>query len=104
MDWQLVFNRVLSMPPHTNIIVHKPCLPPEGAIEAMGEPHGQLRDLEIPLSDGGRIHIVEFTNNYLVHWDRKSPSRDPIGHLREDASPLYDLFIDGVKWISRLVR
>lgn len=35
--------------------------------------------------DGGRTHVEEFNDCYLVHWDKKSLGVDPIGHLVLDS-------------------
>jgi len=103
VNWQLVFDEVLTLPPHENIEVGKPNEPPENAKLAIGTLRGQLADWEIPLTGGGRIHIVEFANRYLVHWDRKRPSRDPIGHLREDSPNMYNLVMTGMRWLFNRV-
>lgn len=51
----------------------------------LSEPQGQLRDYELTLPDGKRIHVREFEDKYRAHWDIISPSVDILEHLRHDA-------------------
>lgn len=50
--------------------------------ESIAEPCGQLRDWVIPVTDGSRIHLHEFTGGVLVaHRDKIDPNRGPVEAL-----------------------
>lgn len=51
----------------------------------VGDPEGQIADYRHPLKDGAGIHLKKYSDHYRMHWDRKDPTIDPIGHLVEDA-------------------
>jgi len=89
---------VLNLPPHEELVVSKSKwrLPPD-AKKTLGELRGQIADWEITLDDERRIHIVEFEDHYMIHWDFVSPHVNPLKHLRLDAKHWYDLLITVLK-------
>jgi len=99
--WFEIINKVLSLPPHTDIIVSPKIPLPPNAKRTLGEAKGQIADWEITLSDGKRIHIVEFEDRYEIHWDIVSPRVDPLKHLRIDAPHWYE-FIKSILMFLRL--
>jgi len=87
-SWNEIIPNVLVNKPHQDIVVpqdaiHDPEL--EGIAETLGEPQGQLKDYEITLPDGKRVHIRKFLTYYTIHWDIISPAVNAIEHLRYDA-------------------
>ncbi len=94
---------ILSLPPHQNVVVPKHMLRLEDlpVRRTLGELiPGKIADYEITLKDGRRIHILEFEDYYLIHWDRASPYVDPIKHLKEDAPHWYAV----IESIIRLIK
>lgn len=91
-DWNSITNFVLMRAPRDEIKVLKadiglPVL--EGFQPATGTPRGQRADWRFTLPDCKDIHVVEFDDHYLVHWDEVAPSCDPVEHLRRDAPNWY---------------
>ena len=92
LSWFALVPAILAQPPHVDVeVLATEVFEPseEGISEALGEPHGQLKDYEINLSDARRVHIRKFKRSYLAHWDFVSPSINAIEHLRRDAPPWY---------------
>ncbi|GEM_PF-481151 len=86
--WRALIHEVLKKQPHEDMVIPKNAVPnpvEEGFIETIGEPRGQLKDYELTLEDGRRIHVREFKDHYKVHWDNVSLLVSPIDHLRHDA-------------------
>jgi len=93
--WAQIISKVSSMQPHEKLKVDKskirhPAF--SGFVRSVGSLNGQLADWEKTLPDGRRIHVVEFEDHYLVHWDRVSPLVDPVEHLKKDDPKFYFLF------------
>jgi len=88
-SWRGLIYRILENPPHVDITISKHLVAnplEEGFTETfLSEPQGQLRDYELTLPDGKRIHVREFEGQYRAHWDIISPSVDVLEHLRRDA-------------------
>lgn len=80
---------VKGLPPHRDVAVYKRLLPrpPEVGFRRrwLAEPRGQRADWEKVLSDGSSVHVREYRDFYLVHWDVASPSRSALKHLVYDA-------------------
>jgi hypothetical protein len=75
-------------PAHQDVEIAKSDVPHplrEGFKTRIGDPKGQNADYGMCLPDGKGIHIREYQDKYLVHWDKVDPPRDPIGHLVNDA-------------------
>lgn len=92
-SWEQVTTHVLSLPCHSDVNVDCSILPHPanaGFLESIGEPRGQIADYRKSTVDLKSIHVRVFGSFYAVHWDKKDPHVDPIGHLVEDA-PLWVL-------------
>lgn len=94
-SWDGVTYRVLKFPVHKDIIVSKSTVAnpiEEGFTRSVGDFKGQIADFRRPMPDGRSIHVREFAEHFLVHWDWRDPSLDPIGHLVQDAPHILVLF------------
>lgn len=83
--WNYVVVEVLHQPCHTNLKVRKTEIahPSRSSFYlSTGEPQGQLADYRKCLQDGRGLHIREYEEYYLIHWDKVDPS-NIIGHLIE---------------------
>ncbi|MGC9072344.1 MAG: hypothetical protein ACP5HK_06625 [Acidilobus sp.] len=89
MRWEDVIRVIASMPPHRDLAVLKGLVPHPSSCgfrrRLLAEPRGQRGDWELVVKDGRSVHVREYGQYYLVHWDRYSPSRSPLGHLTHDA-------------------
>jgi hypothetical protein len=86
--WAGVLNLVLTQPPHCDLVVPKDSYPhplQAGFVQHFGDPKGQIADYRVSLSDGRGIHISEFSDSYVVHWDIVDPLINPLGHIAQDA-------------------
>ncbi len=85
--WEQVINEVLLLSKHTDIIVEKWRVPPipTDFKERLADNDGQITDYGFALEDDTGIHIKEYEDYYKVHWDKKDPSVDPLGHLVYDS-------------------
>ena len=67
-----------------------------GFYQSAGEWHGQIADWRLTFVDDPRcIHVLEYEGYYLVHWDYRDPSRDPLGHLQYDAPQYVPVVVFG---------
>jgi hypothetical protein len=89
LEWDSVIRVVLSMPPHRDLALTKLSVPRPQASgfrrRWLAEPRGQRADWERVMPDGRSIHVREYRDFYLVHWDVASPSRSAVKHLVYDA-------------------
>ncbi|HJU14237.1 MAG TPA: hypothetical protein VJ792_07265 [Candidatus Nitrosotalea sp.] len=85
--WEQMIGTSLRYPAHTDIIVEKHMVPilPEYFTKRIGDIDGQKADYGASLDDGRGIHVKEYDRHYKIHWDKKDPQRDPVGHLYHDA-------------------
>ena len=86
--YNIILNVRYNLSPHDSITISKNTIEhplKAGFRKTIGEPMGQIADYEYVLSDGSRIHVREYENAYEVHWDIRSPTVDPAGHLLYDA-------------------
>ena len=89
---------VLRFPPHYDLRFSKFTLPhpsQSGFVERIGEPKGQLADYGVTVENGHGIHVLEFQDHYLVHWDEVDPTTNPIDHIIKDAPQYVPLMIIG---------
>ena len=87
-SWEEVTTLVLSLPCHSDLNVDCSIVPhptSAGFLGSIGEPQGQIADYRKPTADLKSIHVRVFGSFYAVHWDKRDPHIDPIGHLVEDA-------------------
>ena len=86
-NWDEVISEVLTLEKHKDLQVEfsqVSSLPPE--FEArLGDEDGQIADYGLALEDGTGIHVKVYDDYYKIHWDRKDPNDDPLGHLIYDA-------------------
>ena len=95
--WRRIIARVLRLPPGKSIRIPKGVVPrPEtqGFIPTIGAKIN-ARHWELPLPDGGRVHVEEYDDFYLVHRDKVSPLINPVEHLRRDAPWIWTLLTTG---------
>lgn len=88
LTWNNVIPRVLKLPVHRDMAVAKSSILypiKEGFMRSVGDFRGQIADFRRPMPDGKSIHVQEFAEHFLVHWDWRDPSLDPVGHLVQDA-------------------
>lgn len=86
-SWDEVITIILTQPKHKDILVNDwevPDLPPEFE-ERLGDEDGQVADYGLALDDGTGIHVKKYNGYYKIHWDKKDPNDDPLGHLVYDA-------------------
>jgi len=79
---------ILARPAHQDVEIMKSSVPHplgEGFAGRMGDLQGQLADYGMRLQDGRGIHVREYSDRFLAHWDKVDPSGDPFGHLVQDA-------------------
>ena len=96
-SWEEVIASVLELPPHKDLIIKKSEVLdlPSYFQDRLGDEDGQLKDYGAALPDGKGIHIKVYDNFYKIHWDKKDPNQDPIGHILEDA-PHWILIAAGI--------
>lgn len=88
LSWTTVESNVRKKPCHDDVriekhIIRHPSL--AGFYLSTGEPQGQNADYRKCLQDGASLHVREFDEYYLAHWDNYDPSVNFIGHLLVDA-------------------
>ena len=85
--WWYYEQQVLQMPCHKDLRVEKnDVIHPKylGFYESIGE-HPCIAHWRKRLPDNKGLHIREFADHYLLHWDWIDPSSNWIGHLILDA-------------------
>lgn len=85
--WNQVIFDVLSLNKHEDLMVYfsdVQDLPPEFS-PRLADNDGQIADYGLALSDGRGIHVKVYDGYYKIHWDKKDPSIDPVGHLIYDS-------------------
>ena len=90
-SWGDVARAVLNLPEHIDLKVMKWSVPhplEAGFREGLGDPVGQKANYRLALFDGRGLHVKEYDNYYLIHWDRWDPSIYPLRHIFEDAPHL----------------
>lgn len=51
----------------------------------LGDFAGQSANYGLPLADGKEVHVKEYPDKYLGHWDFASAIKDPVMHLVKDS-------------------
>ena len=100
-SWDEVITIVLTQPKHKDVIVNDwevPELPPEFG-ERLGDEDGQIADYGLTSEDGRGIHIKKYNGYYKIHWDKKDPNDDPLGHLVYDAPHWIVIGAAVVDWV-----
>jgi len=104
LRWTEVISDLLQLPPREKLVVDKgdlPPLPPSAQV-ALGS-HILNQQWEIPLQNGGRVHVVDCGDHYELHWDEVSPLENPLSHLRRDAPELYNLLLMVLGMLRRIL-
>jgi hypothetical protein len=84
-DWWRVVGQVLALPAHKNLSVSKAGLqhPIEwGFRPASGWRRGASAQYSFPLSNGGRIHLRGYDDQYVLHHEFGNPDAGLSGKLR----------------------
>ena len=91
--WDAIIRVVKQLPPHEDVRVEHFEVDgiPDDFYERPADHDGQDADYGFPLDDGAGIHVKEYDDHYRVHWDKRDPMTDPLGHLYED-SPKWLVF------------
>lgn len=87
--WKTAIDQILVQPPYKELHFSKNSInhPKHSGFQiSIGDLQGQVADYRLALKDGRGIHVREFRNYFTIHWDKKDPTVDPIGHLIEDAT------------------
>jgi len=87
-SWKNIVPYILLKSAHQDVEIAKSSVPhplKEGFTIQIGDPWGQLADYGLRVQSGKGIHVREYANTYIVHWDNVDPLSDPIGHLVQDA-------------------
>jgi hypothetical protein len=99
-NWTGIINCVrMTLPAHQNLQVSKqPYVHPlqDGFALSIGDSKDLVPHYRKSLSDGSGIHILEYSDCYLIHWDFVDAVTNPIGHIHQDAPqyvPLMNLAI-----------
>jgi hypothetical protein len=97
----------MTQPAHTDVTIPKIGMPSPlaaGFQNRLGDPAGQIANYGLPLDDGREVHLKEYSDKYLGHWDFASAIKDPIMHLVKDspgwlvAGAIGAIIIGGVAW------
>jgi hypothetical protein len=86
--WKAVLEMVLCTPAHTDLSFPKLHLAHPSIVNGFVKHFGSLagkRHYRLPLSDGREVHVKEYAEMFMAHWDNFSAVRNPLGHLLKDA-------------------
>lgn len=93
-------DQILRYPAHDEVAIPKDAIPHPleiGFELSVGEPHGQVADYRIELSDGRGLHVRETRGFWRIHWDHVFPSAKRwLEHLREDAPFWFGVLVAGI--------
>lgn len=86
-SWEQIINEVLTYPKHTDITIEKWRVSPlpNDFKPRPADDDGQIADYGLALEDETGIHVKEYDDYYKIHWDKKDPNVNPIGHLVYDS-------------------
>jgi hypothetical protein len=91
-QWTMIARTVLTKPAGTKWPVrkHRVLHPLDvGMRVSTGLPAGQFADYRLKLVDCSGLHVQDYGDHYLVHWDRTDPACDLVQHLVQDAPGTY---------------
>jgi hypothetical protein len=85
-SWDDAIGHLLTLRRHEDQYFHKSTLPalPRYFKKRFGLPTN-IDHFSASLPDGRAIHVKEYHDHYLAHWDQVDPQKNPIGHLIVDA-------------------
>ncbi|HKM76778.1 MAG TPA: hypothetical protein VJZ32_10195 [Candidatus Bathyarchaeia archaeon] len=78
----------LSKPAHENTFIPKDtCVHPSqaGFVSSLGDSEYSVPHYRLGLPDGSGIHVAEYSDGYLIHWDYVDPGINLVGHIQYDA-------------------
>jgi hypothetical protein len=88
-DWKGIISYVrTSQPAHVNTFVQKELYVhplQDGFILSFGDSKDPIPHYRKTLPDGSGVHVLEYSNGYLLHWDYVDAITNPIGHIQFDA-------------------
>lgn len=86
-SWEQVIATALNYPAHTDIIVGLNMVPnlPNYFTKRLADMNGQKADYGLSMPDNRGIHVKIYDDHYKIHWDKRDPNKDPLGHLYHDA-------------------
>jgi hypothetical protein len=88
-DWKGIINYVrITQPAHVNTFVQKGLYVhplEDGFIPSFGDSKNLVPHFRKSLPDGSGIHVLEYSDGYLLHWDYVDAITDPLGHIKQDA-------------------
>lgn len=88
LPWRVVREHVLLTDAGLNARFDKHMLPPPkeaGFRRSLGQDLRARKHWRRALPNGAGLHVLEFDDHYLVHWDRFDPQAHLLGHLWHDA-------------------
>jgi hypothetical protein len=107
--WAINVNSVLCLPPHQEMRVSKFSATHPlkvGFVRTyIEEPKNQMADYRMTLPDDRGIHVREFEDCYVIHWDKTCPLVNPIEHLNRDAPHVLGILafvgiVGGLTWLG----
>lgn len=87
LSWDTYIALVLTLKKHQKYKLMKAAAPP---LPNNAQPRVarsfRIKHYNIGLKDGKAIHIEDYSDHYLLHWDEADPIKHPIKHIIKDAS------------------
>lgn len=87
-EWDALIDEVRHGPPNTNRKIPKDSVGHPRAVgfrRSLGQDFRARAHWRRALPDGAGAHVLEFSDHYLVHWDRFDPQAHLLKHLWIDA-------------------
>ena len=93
--WAQVARRLVASAPGVSLAYAKSVLPhprQAGAQVSVGLPAGQVADYRFAPDSGCRgVHVLDYSDRWIVHLDQVHPDCDVVEHLRRDAPGIWHL-------------
>ncbi len=92
LDWPALASAVLTLAPGQDLLIKKAdIVHPKtvGFRPSIGLVFGQLADWRLALEDGRGLHVREYLDHYVLHYDATDPSVSFMRHLAEDTPALF---------------